>query len=134
MMVDPENLVFTRIAQKLRYEYPKINITGEYVNEPSSFPHVSIIMTDNTTIKNSLDGSSDYEAAAVRFEINVYSNLQSGRKAQAKAIANIIDKEFMDMNFIRVALLPMPNLAESGIYRITGRYSGCCDGETFYRR
>lgn len=133
-MVDPENLVFTRIAQKLRSEFDKINITGEYVNEPSSFPHVSIIMIDNAVIKNSLDGSSDYEAAAVTFEINVYSNLQSGRKAQAKKIANTIDDEFRDMNFIRSALLPMPNLADAGIYRITGRYRGCCDKNTFYRR
>lgn len=133
-MIDCENAVFTRIAEKLRSEYEKINITGEYVNEPSTFPHVSIIMIDNTTIRNSLDGSSDYEAATVTFEINVYSNLQSGRKAQAKAIANMIDKEFKDMNFMRIALLPMPNLVDSGLYRITGRYSGCCDGETFYRR
>lgn len=133
-MIDCENEVFTRIAEKLRSEYEKINITGEYVNEPSAFPHVSIIMIDNSTIRSSLDGSSDYEAATVTFEINVYSNLQSGRKAQAKAIANMIDKEFKDMNFMRIALLPMPNLVDSGLYRITGRYRGCCDGETFYRR
>lgn len=132
-MVDCENLVFTRIADKLRAEFDGIHITGEYINEPPAFPHVSVIMTDNATMKKSLD-SSDYEAVAVTFEINIYSNLQSGRKAQAKSIANVIDNEFRDMNFIRSALLPMPNLAESGIYRITGRYRGCCDGENFYRR
>lgn len=133
-MIDIENFVFTKIADMLRHEYPAINITGEFVNEPSSFPHVSIIMTDSTTIKNSIDGSSDYECSALRFEVNVYSNLKSGKKAQAKSIANMIDREFRNMNFVRVALLPMPNLAESGIYRMTGRYSGCCDGETFFRR
>lgn len=133
-MIDCENYVFTRVAQKLRSSFENISITGEYVNEPSSFPHVSIIMNDSVTKRSSLDGSSDYEAIHVSFEINVYSALQSGKKAQAKSIVSVIDKEFRDMNFTRDALLPMPNLANANIYRITGRYRGCFDGNTFYRR
>ena len=46
-MIDCENEVFTRLANVLRTEFPGINLTGEYLNTPPKFPHVSIIESDN---------------------------------------------------------------------------------------
>lgn len=56
-MIDCENEVYTRIVRMLREEFPGINVAGEYTKTPSSFPHVSITQSDNSTIADKQDTS-----------------------------------------------------------------------------
>lgn len=132
-MIDCENEVFTRLAIPLREQFPGINLTGEYINAPSSFPHVSIIMSDNSIIRDLWDTSSN-EYDIVMFEINIYSNKANGRKTECKNIANEIDKIMFSMNFSRLSLTPVPNMEDASIYRIVARYRAATDGKSFYRR
>ena len=131
-MIDCENEVYTRIARVLRDKFPGINIAGEYVNAPSSFPHVSITQSDNSVVSEQMTGSA--EMAQVMFEINIYSNKADGRKTECKAIAKVIDDVMFRMNFKRMALTPIPNMEDSTIYRIVARYRAMTDGKYFYRR
>lgn len=131
-MIDCENEVYTRIARVLRDKFPGINIAGEYVNAPSSFPHVSITQSDNSVISEQMTGSA--EMAQVMFEINIYSNKADGRKTECKAIAKVIDDVMFRMNFKRMALTPIPNMEDATIYRIVARYRAMTDGKYFYRR
>ena len=131
-MIDCENEVYTRIARILRDKFPGINIAGEYVNAPSSFPHVSITQSDNSVVSEQMTGSA--EMAQVMFEINIYSNKADGRKTECKAIAKVIDDVMFKMNFKRMALTPIPNMEDATIYRIVARYRVMTDGKYFYRR
>ena len=131
-MIDCENEVYTRIARVLRDKFPGINIAGEYVNAPSSFPHVSITQSDNSVVPEQMTGSA--EMAQVMFEINIYSNKADGRKTECKAIAKVIDDVMFRMNFKRMALTPIPNMEDATIYRIVARYRAMTDGKYFYRR
>ena len=131
-MIDCENEVYTRIARVLRDKFPGINIAGEYVNAPSSFPHVSITQNDNSVVSEQMTGSA--EMAQVMFEINIYSNKADGRKTECKAIAKVIDDVMFRMNFKRMALTPIPNMEDATIYRIVARYRAMTDGKYFYRR
>ena len=131
-MIDCENEVYTRIARILRDKFPGINIAGEYVNAPSSFPHVSITQSDNSVVSEQMTGSA--EMAQVMFEINIYSNKADGRKTECKAIAKVIDDVMFRMNFKRMALAPIPNMEDATIYRIVARYRAMTDGKYFYRR
>lgn len=131
-MIDCENEVYTRIARVLREKFPGINIAGEYVKAPSSFPHVSITQSDNSAVSEKMTGSA--EMAQVMFEINVYSNKTDGKKTECKMIAKVIDNVFFGMNFKRLALTPVPNLEDATIYRIVARYRAMTDGQFFYRR
>ena len=131
-MIDCENEVYTRIARVLRDKFPGINIAGEYVNAPSSFPHVSITQSDNSVVSEKMTGSA--EMAQVMFEINIYSNKADGRKTECKAIAKVIDDVMFKMNFKRMALTPIPNMEDATIYRIVARYRAMTDGKYFYRR
>ena len=130
-MIDPENEVYTRIATALRDEFSGINISGEYVNAPSSFPHVSITQSDNRIAKENTTDTS--EMAFVMFEVNVYSNSKNTRKSECKKIMNVIDSIFFGMNFRRIALTPVPNMENATIYRLVARYTGKTDGKYFYR-
>ena len=131
-MIDCENEVYTRIARVLRDKFPGINIAGEYVNAPSSFPHVSITQSDNSVVSEQMTGSA--EMAQVVFEINIYSNKADGRKTECKDIAKVIDDVMFRMNFKRMALTPIPNMEDATIYRIVARYRAMTDGKYFYRR
>lgn len=131
-MIDCENEVYTRIARVLRDKFPGINIAGEYVNAPSSFPHVSITQSDNSVVSEQMTGIA--EMAQVMFEINIYSNKADGRKTECKAIAKVIDDVMFRMNFKRMALTPIPNMEDATIYRIVARYRAMTDGKYFYRR
>ena len=131
-MIDCENEVYTRIARVLRDKFPGINIAGEYVNAPSSFPHVSITQSDNSVVSEQMTGST--EMAQVMFEINIYSNKADGRKTECKSIAKVIDDVMFKMNFKRMALTPIPNMEDATIYRIVARYRAMTDGKYFYRR
>ena len=131
-MIDCENEVYTRIARVLRDKFPGINIAGEYVNAPSSFPHVSITQSDNSVVSEQMTGSA--EMAQVMFEINIYSNKADGKKTECKSIAKVIDDVMFKMNFKRIALTPIPNMEDATIYRIVARYRVMTDGKYFYRR
>lgn len=131
-MIDCENEVYTRLAKVLRERFPGINVTGEYVKAPSSFPHVSITQSDNSVVAGKMTGTA--EMALVMFEINIYSNKAEGKKTECKSIAKVIDETLFKMNFKRLALNPVPNLEDATIYRIVARYRAMTDGKFFYRR
>lgn len=137
-MIDIENELFTKIADALHEEFPDpdeetngIFVTGEYTNAPSSFPAVSIIEMDNTTADYDSSGETH---AQVMYEVNIFSNLRSGKKSQCKKIAQVIDRIFTAYNFSRMMLQPIPNMNDSTIYRMVGRYRAKVGNDkTIYR-
>ena len=132
-MNDCENEVYTRIATVLRTEFPGIDLASEYVRSPSAFPHVSIVMADNSIISERHDTGTE-ETDLVMFEINIYSNKANTKKSECKAIAKVIDTLLYSMNFRRLSLNPVPNLENATIYRLVARYRVATDGKYFYRR
>jgi len=132
-MIDCENEVYTLIAQALRAEYSAIDIASEYVKSPSAFPHVSVVMVDNSDMEQTMD-SGDHEVAIVMFEINVFSNKTKGKKGECKKIMSIIDEVLTPRNFKRLTLTPVPNMEDASIYRLVARYRAATDGTYFYRR
>lgn len=133
-MKDIENEVFTRIATELREKFSGINVSGEYTRTPPKFPHVSIEEADSYTSQEDVDTSATERYRNVMYEVNVYSNRTSGKKAEAKSIMNIVDEIMYSMNFIRTARTPVPNMEDATIYRLTSRYEAKTDGEQIYRR
>lgn len=134
-MIDAEQEIFSEISAKVRAKYPKIFMTGEYVSAPSSFPCVSLVEIDNATFRNSQTQSGQENHAAVTYELNVYSNKKTGKKAECKEIAALIDELLMERNFTRMLLEPIPNTQDATIYRMLGRYRAVIDkNHTIYRR
>ena len=134
-MIDVENEVFNRIAKVLREIFPSIVVYGEYVKSPASFPAVMIEEKANSVYQKTQDSGNIENHASVMYEVNVYSNKQSGKKSECKAIFKIIDDEFATMGFTRILKEPIPNLEDATIYRMVGRYTGIISiDKTIYRR
>lgn len=133
-MIDVENIVFNMIATELRSQFPGINVYSRLTFSPSAFPCVCIEEADNAAYRDTQDSGSMENHAEVMYEINVFSNLQSGAKAECREIFTVIDGIMADHGFTRYAKIPV---LEAGPvqYRLTGRYRGVVSANhVVYRR
>lgn len=133
-MIDIENEIFTKIVTELRSQFPDINVYGEDVRTPSSFPCVSIVEADNYALTNTRDSGSNENHAVLMYEVNVYSNRTSGKKSECKAILAIIDCLLVGMGFTRTMKNPV-TMDDATIYRMISRYTAIVSkNQTIYRR
>lgn len=122
-MIDIESIIFNHVANALRAEFPNISIYGEYVETPESFPSVSLVEDENSDIAENMTVTREEPTVcSLMYSANAYSNLQSGKKAQAKAIMDIIDECMHKFGFTRIMRSQLPNVDRT-IYRVTARYT-----------
>ncbi len=134
-MIDVETEIFDTVSTSVREKYPKVYMTGEYVKSPPSFPCVSLIEVDNQIYRNTRTTECIENHAQVLYEVNVYSNKKSGKKAECKAIAALIDSKMEALGFTRILLNPVPNEEDATIYRIVARYRAIVSkNKVIYRR
>lgn len=126
--------IFDPIATALREQFNGIYVTGEYVDAPPQFPAVSIIEADNYLDYEKASSKADEEYSIIMYEVEVFTNLTSGKQKQARDILEFIDAILYDLNFIRLSAMPVPNMANTSIYRLVARYRAETDGTTLYRR
>ena len=131
-MIDIETKIYSPIATALKAEYPDIFVTGEPVPTPGKPLVVGIVQQDNYMSANKLDNSGRERFSTLMFQIDVYSNLQTGKKSKCKEVMNFIDEMMFKLNFTRLSLTPIPS-PDTGYYRYTARYRAETDGETMYR-
>lgn len=124
-MIDIENKVFDTVSTAVRNAFatdnPGLTLYGEYVLSPTSFPCVTLIETDNYTLRRTQDDALTEHDAEIVYEANIYTNNVSGRKSLAKAIADVVDTSMQNLKFTRVLRTQTPNV-DTTIYRLTMRY------------
>ena len=135
-MIYIESEVFNQIAISLRNKFKGIYVMGEIIDTVNErFPAVSIIEKSNTVDQTAIDSGSIENYVDLMYEVNVYSNLETGKKQQAKNIVKHIDSIFSDMGFVRTICYPIDNLSALTIYRIFVRYEGKADKKkNIYRK
>ena len=120
-MIDIENKVLNTVFAEVRNQFADAACYGEYVAVPASFPCVCLYEQSNTTYKPSRDNALQDHQSNLMYSCNVYSDKTTGKKAEARAIAKIVDDAMQSMKFTRTFFEPLPNLDRT-IYRITMRY------------
>ena len=137
-MIDVENEIFTKIADAIHAVegFENVYCTSMYEPVPESFPCVTCWEDANAVWRKGRDQSNMENFNDIGYLVEVYSNKEPGKKAEAKALANIVDSVMADLNMTRVLRYPTPNLADASVYRITIRYRGIVssDGKIYYRR
>jgi len=123
-MIDIENQVLNTVESALRDVYGDgISFYGEYVESPARFPSVCLEEDDNSDANESVTlARLPVTACNLMYTANVYSNLKTGKKSQAKAIMDIVDEQMHRMGFTRTSRNPLPNVDRT-IYRLTARYT-----------
>lgn len=134
-MIDIENEVIDRVSRLVRKHFPDVYFTGELVKAPSKFPAVSLIEMDNTMYRRTQSSTDMENHAEVMYEVNVYSNKNTGKKNECRGIAFAVDSAMQDMGFTRVMFNPIPDMHDATIYRIVARYMAVVSAnKIIYRR
>lgn len=121
-MIDVEQSVYTKVSAELRLKFKGIFVTGEYVKTQSKFPAVMLIQFDNPVYEPAITLSSVENAVFPIITASIFTNLQTGKKTQAKAIATVIANVMNSLGFTRTFDQPIANADDATIYRIEQRY------------
>ena len=131
-MLDKENEIYTKVRNAVLAKYENASVASVYVASPASFPHVSVIQIDSYEPTQFRDSSLEQKFVASTYQIDVYSNDKTKAKSQCKAIVGLIDDTLRRCNLVRESLVPVPNLNDATIYRMTIRYKMTADKKYFY--
>lgn len=121
-MIDYMNEVFTAVAISVRSKYAKAAVVGEYTRKPSKFPCVALDEIDNTPVDRLEDSSNEEKFAGVAYRLQVFSNKESGKKAEAREIFSTADSVMRRLGFRRVSYTTTPEIYDSTIYSIQVTY------------
>jgi hypothetical protein len=134
-MIDYLNEIFTAVAIPLREAHKGITVTGEYTRMPSSFPAATLDEIENVTVESLEDSSVAENFSVLSYRLQVFSNKQSGKKAEARAIFATADRVMRTLGFRRITYTTTPEIYESTIYSITATYEAIVGaGGVIYKR
>ena len=134
-MNDFLNEIFSLVAKQLRNVHNGIFVTGEYTRQPSKFPAVTLDEIENVAALETLDSSRQENYSALSYRLQVFSNKESGKKAEARRIFATADQEMRQLGFRRVSYTTTPEIYESTIYSITATYEAIVDNNgVVYKR
>lgn len=121
-MIDFSNEIFNAVAKHLRSLYKGIQVKGEYVSTPAKFPTVTIDEIGN--IPTDLDSSTTNKYADVTYRVQVFSNKENGKRAEAREIYKAVDEKLMELGLFAKTFTTTPAIYNSEIYSITATYGG----------
>ena len=125
-MIDIENDVFDFIAKSLRAQFPELTVISDFIIAPAQFPVVTLVEADNRILQRVRTENIE-NGVSVMYEMNIYSNKATGKKSEAKSIANVADALFTEIGFTRTFRQQIPNVKDATIYRIVCRYEAVID-------
>ena len=134
-MIDFENEIFTAVATAVRNAHTGTTIKSEYIRSPATFPTVALSEIDNVNVDALMDSSQKEKYAGLGYRLQVFSNKESGKKSEAKAIFKTADEILCGMGFRRRTYSTTPEIYNSTIFSITATYEGIADvNGVIYRR
>lgn len=143
-MIDIENKVFKIVYDAVMAYDDSIYVTSETSQTPDSFPAVYVEQIDSYDPPEFRISTKEELYAAVVFDVQVFSNKPSGKKAETKSIFTVIDDALRSAGFGRITsnyvdLTDNRNSSVSNrnqsIIRLLGRYECLADaGGNIYAR
>ena len=136
-MIDYENMIFTDIYNVVTAYYPDAYVSVEETNNEPSFPAVFVSVADSYPTSAYINSSRTENFRDLMVDVNVYSNLKTGRRTQAKEIMRLINDELLAMGFTGAAynVLNLSSADNKLVTRLFARYRASVDSKgIFYSR
>lgn len=134
-MIDYCNEIFSTVASGVRAVHSGATVSGEYTRKPSSFPAVTLDEIENVTVGALVDSSDVEKFVGVTYRLQVFSNLTSGKRTEARVIFATADNLMRGMGFRRTSYTTTPEIYDSTIYSIQATYDGIIGGDgVIYKR
>lgn len=129
-MIDIEADIFDYVYPSVAPLVPEGCFKSVYVPAPPALPFATLIEMENVTDSLFQTSSGLDEHAIITYEANVYAE----EKFECKEIMSVIDTALRAINFKRVSLQFVPNLADSTLFRYTARFRASVNPQkTVYR-
>ena len=131
-MIDFSNEIFSTVAESLRSAFEGITVLGEYVDVPSRFPTVTIDEVRNVPF--SVDAAKLNKYASVTYRVQVFSNKENGKRAEAREIYKCVDETLQQYNLMCESFATTPTIYNAEVYSITATHGGVVSADgVFYR-
>ena len=124
-MIDYSFEIFNAVATDLRAAYEGIKVVGEYVASPTVFPTVTIDEISNVPVH--MDSAVQNKYAQVTYRVQVFSNLRTGKRAEAREIYSRVDEKLQELGLYAISYSTTPAIYNSEVYCITATYSAVID-------
>jgi hypothetical protein len=124
-VIDVSNEIFDAVVKDLRSAYEEIKVVGEYVSSPTLFPTVTIDEIQN--VPTHLDSAANNKYALVTYRVQVFSNLKTGKRRQAREIYARLDDVLQELGLFAVTFSTTPAIYNSEVYCITATYEAVVD-------
>jgi hypothetical protein len=124
-MIDFSNEIFNAVAADLRSLFMNIRVVGEFVNSPTSFP--TVIIDEIRNVPEHLDSANFNKYARVVYRVQVFSNLEGGKRAQARDIYAAVDRKMQSMGMFCKTYTTTPAVYNAEVYSITATYEAIID-------
>ena len=132
-MIDYFSAIYTTVATHLREKRPGITVTGEVSDQVAKFPCAQIEEVENIAVQQDNGETSLY--ARIKLRVRVYSNKQSVKVTEARAILSDTDEVLEPLNFRRKTFVTQNGLYNNSAYRIEATYEAVVDANgVLYRR
>ena len=83
---------------------------------------MTVVEADNYIFANGRTWQNVENAASVMYEVRVFSDKASNKRAEAKAIMSTCDDVMSGLNFTRTMMSQIPNLRDQNIFQLVARY------------
>jgi hypothetical protein len=88
---------------------------------------VALDEIENVTVGELVDSSNEEKYSGLGYRLQVFSNKNGGRKAEARAIFATADNVMLGMGFRRITYSVTPEIYDSTIYSIVATYEAIID-------
>lgn len=105
-------------------------VYNAYVPSTASFPYISIEEKSNVEIANKRELDSAETMSRVMYEINIYDNT-TNKIQVCRGLASVVN-DYMSVlaGLKRTSNQPIPNTANTQIYRVVQRFEGYINNDT----
>lgn len=124
-MIDFSNEIFNAVAEYLRSLFAGIRVVGEYVNSPTRFPCVTIDEIEN--YPEHLDSARVNKYARIVYRVQVFSNLEGGKRSEARRIYAKVDEKMQELGLFAKTYTSTPAVYNAEVYSITATYEAVID-------
>lgn len=119
MKITP-NAIFTRVKSAVLEQFPTANCTQTYSPTPTKFPTVFARQIGQYTPMSTAVLDNTQDTASLTWEVQIFTNLQSGAKEQAYEILNVVKQSFQQMYFMLYSEVPIDTT--TNYYALAARF------------
>ena len=130
-MIFTNNAIYTVIRTAALASEPTTNVTQTYSATPSKFPTVFAREIGHYTPSQTQTMTNAQEVYESTWEVQIYSNLQTGAKEQAYKLMSVVKNALKGLYFIEVSENPLDSASEKYFILVARFRRVIGDGDEF---